>query len=119
MDEERIDFTALDPTRDAIRFEGIVQAIGDGAAVELARRRALGTVVGQISLWKRPLLAAATITALISSAVLWGTGYTDSTSASDSGVAEVLGVPSQLALWVRGEGIPTPGELLVVLEEGQ
>ncbi len=119
MSEERIDFEPLDPTTDPARFDELVRAIGDRAAGELVRRQARWTAIGQIARWQRPLLAAATITALISGAVLWQTRRGESSKETATEVAEALGLPGAVATWVQGEGTPTIGQLLVALGEGQ
>lgn len=118
MNEERIDFESLDPTADPARFDELVRAIRDHAAGELMRRRAQGTVIGQIARWRRPFLAAASVAAVISGAVLWQTRNGRS-SGSATDVADALGLPGALATWVQGEGTPTVGQLLVAFGEAQ
>ncbi len=116
MKHDRVDFNALDPTADPRRFDDTVRAITSGAASELVRRRAVASVVGQIVIWRRPLLMAATLTALVSGTALWH-AHRSSQAAQTSGVVEALGVPAFMASWVRADETPTPAQLLVALEE--
>jgi hypothetical protein len=117
MDDERIDFSRLDPTADSERFEGLVDSIVEAAAPELARRRAQASVVGQVGLWWRPLLAAAAIAGIISIGALLSYDTPSPTTDTEMGIAEAIGVPVQIAEWVRSEGVPTTEELLFGLEE--
>jgi hypothetical protein len=119
MTEDRIDFSPLDPMRDAERFEEIVRSITAAAAGELAARRARGSVVGQVALWWGPLLAAAAITGIVSLTALARLQTTAPTETTEPGLAEAIGVPTQVAEWVRGDELPTPTELLVTLESEQ
>jgi hypothetical protein len=53
--EERIDFSAIDPSRDEERWERMIAAVGRrGRAAASA-----GGVLGQVAAWWRPALAAA------------------------------------------------------------
>jgi hypothetical protein len=61
MDDDRIDFSPLDPSRDARRFEALVGAVTERA---LASRRRAATVSGQLAAWWRPALAAAAVIAI-------------------------------------------------------
>ena len=116
MSDERIDFSGLDPMQDAERFDAIVRSITDAAANQLAVRRARATVVGQVASWWRPLLAAAAIVGIVSIGALVGFGDSASTTETEVGLAEAIGMPQQIAEWVLSEHIPTPTELLVALE---
>ncbi len=115
MSDERIDFSSLDPTQDAERFDAIVHSITDAAANQLAARRARATVVGQVASWWRPLLAAAAIVGIVSIGALARSGTTAATTETEVGLAEAIGMPQQIAEWVLTEDVPTPAELLVVL----
>lgn len=116
MSEERIDFASLDPTRDAKRFDAVVGSITAAAARELASRRARASVVGQVASWWRPLLAAAAIVGIVSIGALARLGTSATTAETEAGLAEAIGMPQQVAEWVLTEDVPTPTELLVVLE---
>jgi hypothetical protein len=115
MRDDRIDLRALDPTLDPERFQRLVAGIGRGAAAELAARRARATVIGQITAWRRPMLAAAATLLIVSGAVLWSTREDD--SREGMGVVEAVGVPTSLASWVRSGDMPGPGQLLLALQE--
>lgn len=115
MTEEPVDFSPLDPTASAARFDAIVGAVMRQATSELRRRRIRHTVTGQIYRWRRPMLAAAAATAIVSGAALWQTRSQGATT--ESGVAEALGVPTQLAGWVRDNTVPSPEQLLFSLPE--
>jgi len=119
MTEDRIDFSPLDPTEDAERFEGIVASISDAAAPALATRRARASVVGQVGLWWKPLLAAAALAGIVSVGALlhYQASATTIAELEDVGIAEAIGVPSQIADWVRSDEAPTTAELLWALEE--
>lgn len=116
MSDERIDFSGLDPTQDAERFDTIVRSIGVAAAGELAARRARASVVGQVASWWRPLLAAAAIVGVVSIGALARLESSTGTTETEAGLAEAIGMPQQIAEWVLTEDVPTPTELLVVLE---
>jgi hypothetical protein len=116
MNEERFDFSALDPTRDPERFGALVRSISSAAGPELAARRARANVFGQVAGWWRPLLAAAAVIGLVSAVAMTRWGANGQAVSTDFGVAEAMGVPEQVAQWVRSDELPTPAELLVTLE---
>ncbi len=113
MDDDRIDFSALDPMRDQDRFDILVGSILEHASDELAQRRASGGPLNQLVQWKRPMLAAAAVIAMVSAGILLrveGAGSAD--YAKDStGIAEAIGVPSLLAQGIRNNDMPTTAEL--------
>ncbi len=115
MTEEPIDLGPLDPTADAARFDATVAAVMRDAALELRRRRLGWTAMGQLDRWRRPMLAAAAVMVLVSGAVLWQTR--PRSLQTETGVAEALGVPTQLATWVRDDALPSPEQLLFALPE--
>ena len=116
MTDERIDLSPLDPTVDAERFEAAVHLISASAAAQLARRRARASVVGQLGLWWKPLLAAAAITGIISVGALLRFQASPVTELENVGIAEAIGMPDQFAEWVRSDEVPTVEELIVALE---
>jgi hypothetical protein len=119
MNDERIDFTPLDPHRDPERFEARVGAILAAATTRLAARRTRDTVLGQLAVWWRPLLAAAAIAGIVSALTLAGNQAPSTAIDDELGVAEAIGVPVQIAQWVRSDVTPGPTELLAILETGQ
>lgn len=114
---ERIDLGPLDPMADEDRFEEKVASIMSAAGEELATRRYRRNALGQVAVWRRPLLAAAAIVSIASLAALatidTGTGATD----TETGIAEAIGVPTQVAQWLRSDELPEPAELLLTLED--
>ncbi len=116
MTDERIDFSALDPTADAERFEEIVGRISAAAAPALAARRVPAGVFGQVAGWWRPLLAAAVLAGIVSAATL-ARVQVPARASEEIGVAEAIGVPQQIARWVRSDEEPDPTELLIALED--
>jgi hypothetical protein len=119
MNDDRIDFSAVDPTKDEARFEKLVSSIVHDAEIELERRQGRLTVVGQVGQWWRPLLAAAMITVVVSLGVLWQMGGNGSAALTETGLEESLGVPSQVATWLRNDQLPTTSDLLETIEVGQ
>jgi len=122
MSDDRIDFSALDPTRDEARFERLVSAIVHDAEPELARRRQSPSVVAQVGQWWWPLLAAAAVVVVASLGLLWRLGDTLDASAGvvvESGIEESLGVPTQVASWIRSDQLPTTSDFLETIEVSQ
>lgn len=122
MDDERLDLSALDPTRDAMRFARARAAIAAGAAAGLRRRRTRGDVWGVLSAWRQPVLAAAGVVMLMSAFVLLRAPTVTRTAAVTRATGTQAGAlsPSQTllassgaptALWSAG-GASDPGELL-------
>ena len=116
MGEDHVDFSPIDPTADGARFDRIVDSIVQQAAEELAARRARPNLLIQLVRWKRPMLAAAAVAAILSIAVLWRLESTDYTLET-TGVAEAIGVPSLLAQGIRENNMPTPVELFAAFQE--
>ena len=122
MNDDRSDFSAVDPTKDEAHFEELVSSIVHDAEVELERRRGRLTVVAQVGQWWRPLLAAAAVIIVVSLGVLWqlgGNGGASSIVATESGIEETLGVPAQVASWIRSDQLPTTSDLLETIEVSQ
>jgi len=117
MTDDRIDFSPLDPTKDTERFEAAVHSIGVEARGELARRRARASVVGQLGLWWKPLLAAAAITGIVSVSALLRFQASPATELADVGIAEAIGMPDPVAEWVRSDEVPSMSELIVAMED--
>jgi len=110
MGDERIDFSAVDPTLDQDHFDGLVDSIMARAAGELATRRVSTSPMMLLVNWKRPMLAAAAIIALVSVGVLWQVRSTQSQEES-TGIAEAIGVPSLLAQSIRSNEMPSTVDL--------
>ncbi|TFG53151.1 MAG: hypothetical protein E4H37_03980 [Gemmatimonadales bacterium] len=122
MSDDRIDFSALDPTHDEARFERLVSAIVRDAEPELRRRRQSSSSVAQVGQWWWPLLAAAAVVIMASLGLLWRLGETPGASTSivvESGIEESLGVPTQVASWIRGDQLPSTSDFLETIEVSQ
>jgi len=119
MKDDRIDFSAIDPTKDDAHFEELVSTIVRDAGVELERRRSRLTVVGQVGQWWRPLLAAAAVIIVVSLGVLWQLGGNGSIVLVENGIEESLGVPAEVATWLRSDELPTTSDLLETIEVSQ
>jgi hypothetical protein len=61
-DDERIDLSALDPSRDRVRWNARVAAVTNEF---VARQRARRSIAGQLAAWARPTLALAAALCLI------------------------------------------------------
>ena len=70
MSEDRLDLSPLDLAADPARFEALVAAITEQAAPELARRAGRGGIMGVLGHWAWPMLAAASIVAVLSGSAL-------------------------------------------------
>ncbi len=118
MDDDRIDLSAFDPTRDEAHFDRLVDSIMVRAADQLAERRASSSPLMQLVQWRRPMLAAAAVIAMVSVGVLWqvqSPGLEEETT----GVAEAIGVPSLLAQGIRNNELPTTAELFEAFQGKQ
>ena len=105
MDDERIDFSPLDPKRDEVRWGRIVTSL---AAQAVAERRQRLSVQWQMARWARPVLAVAAGLCLLAWAGRWlGNGR----APVDGGTPIVLTV----ANWAANQQVPDPGALLQTL----
>ncbi len=118
MNDDRLDFGPLDPLRDPERMERALRSIAVRAAPLLAARRTPRTAFQQVARWRRPMLAAAVVIMIASLSALLRFGGSSAESATPT-VAEVVGVPTTVAGWVRSDRLPTPGEIVVSLETTQ
>lgn len=120
MNEERLDLSPLDPTRDSAAWEDRIQAILKEAAPELARRAAGASPIISISEWLRPTLAAAAALAIISLATLYnatpGTDLMIGGDESAQPLAENLSLPMPVEQWLEEERSPTVTELMLALD---
>jgi endonuclease/exonuclease/phosphatase (EEP) superfamily protein YafD len=118
-DNDRIDLSPLDPTRDSDRFDATVRSITTAAANELVARRSRADVFGQVARWWWPLLAAAVVTGVVSLATLAQVQVETSTTSTETEItiAEAIGVPQQLALWIESDEMPSSADLLLTLED--
>lgn len=107
-DDDKLDLSALDPTRDALRFERMVRAV----AAKAAQQRRPADPFGEVLRWWRPALALAASLAL----VLWAPSLlgasSTSTSTAQSAAAANSDPGTTLLAWASGEGPSTAGEVL-------
>ena len=115
MDDDRIDFSALDPTRDQAHFDSLVNSIMERAADQLAERRASNSPILQLVQWRRPMLAAAAVIAMVSGGVLLQVRGSEVVEES-TGIAEAIGVPDLLAQGIRNNELPTTAELFAAFQ---
>lgn len=107
MDDERINFAAIDPSRNELRWERIV----DSLAVKAARdRRKRLSVQWQLLGWARPVLAVAAGLCILAwtTSLLIAKRGPDTASAQDSPALT-------LAQWAANNQIPEPHLVLGVL----
>ncbi len=113
--DQLIDLASLDPTRDAARFEHVVASINARASDELAVRRSQTSAIVLLARWKRPMLAAAALVALISGTILFNVRVPQPDFAPQTdGIAEAMGIPAELAQWIDGDDLPSTADLISV-----
>ncbi len=95
-----IDFSALDPSRDQLRW---ARAIDNLAARALAERRQRTSVEQQLLAWARPVLAVAAVLCLM----VW----TAATFASARRTTTTTAPALQIAAWAANNKIPESSEL--------
>ena len=76
----------------------------------MANRAGTGGPLMLLVKWKRPMLAAAALIAMVSAGVLWQVESTE-VEENETGVAEAIGVPTLLAQGLRSNEMPTMAEL--------
>jgi hypothetical protein len=108
-DEERLDLWPLDPLADPDRFEQVLRRLHRAAAPGLRSRRAALGVWGFLGRWRRPVYTAAGLLAASSLLVLLSVPPAGTTAPS---LAELTGVPGDLAPWTRSAQTPPPASLL-------
>jgi len=118
-DHERpIDFSPLDPTTDQERFKAMVEGIVARAAHELATRRTRFNPFIQLASWRRPMLAAAAVVAVVSATILTRTQVPQpAVEPETDGIAEAVGVPVELAQWIWDGEVPTTADLFAAFDQ--
>jgi hypothetical protein len=103
-----IDFSALDPCRNQLRW---MRTVDNLAARALAERRRRASIQHQLLSWARPVLAVAAGLCLM----VWTAGYFVSArrSVTTSATAPAL----QIAAWAANDKIPEISDLSEVLRE--
>jgi hypothetical protein len=107
MNDDRFDFSALDPARDTERWERrIRQVVAHAASV----RR--WTVSAQLSRWARPAFGLAAAVALFSAAgLVFSAGRSDQSSRAQESASAAL------SRWAASDESPSTRRLLSVLGE--
>jgi hypothetical protein len=107
MDNDPLDLSALDPTRDAAHFRALTSAIARDAMQGRARRLASPRdILGELAAWARPTLAAAAVVLVVAASVL-----VRSRSAVPArpvaSATDVLGIPQPLMDLMHSTRPPT------------
>jgi hypothetical protein len=106
-----IDFSALDPSRNQLRWERTVQTLAAKAHAECRRRI---SVEHELLRWARPVLAVAAAFCLI----VWTAGYL--AVARRSATAVQVATPAlSLATWAANDQLPETSELVRTLGDVQ
>jgi hypothetical protein len=107
MDDERIDFASLDPSRDERRWEWTMNSLVAQALVERRQRHCISH---QSLRWARPVLAAAAMLSLVAwTAGFWAKGNPAAVP------AQSLPTALTLANWAANNQIPETSVLLQTL----
>ena len=113
-----MDLSPVDPTADPERFDQLVESVIARAADELAARRIRSGPVVQIAAWRRPMLAAAAVVAVLAGTVLTQTRIPETMAIEETdGVGEAVGVPVEIAQWLWEETVPSTADLFGVFPE--
>ena len=110
MNQDRIDLSMLDPSRDQPRWEQTVQSVASRAWAARRRRLSIG---GQLSVWARPVLAIAAAVSLVS----WA-GALTSNSSKPANVSDQQEPAAVLLQWANNDEVPPTSQILQVLGEG-
>jgi hypothetical protein len=119
MDNEKLDLSILDPTRDALRWERLIKRITHEAQPELARRVSQGGVLSLLGHWAWPTLAAACMAAVVSGAALALTRERVQAAESTDGVVHFLGIAEPVAVWLDTDRSPTKEDVILLVEGGE
>lgn len=112
----RVKLDRIDPTRDAARFEAIINSITSAAVAERSLLGMQGvvarqaTVLGAIAAWSRPAFAAAALMLVVSGAAL--TMLSSPAVAAPGSLAESAGLSPALVEWSAVNHVPTADELV-------
>jgi hypothetical protein len=104
MDDERLDFSTLDPSRDELRWARTIDRV---AAQALADRRQRLSIEHQLLRWARPVLAVAAAAC----ALAWAGGWRGDDSRSSTAEPPALTV----AHWAANNQIPATDDLVTTL----
>ena len=117
-DNQPINFSPLDPTRDVAPFDREIAALISEAAAARERnteRVAVGDeFIAQVAGWLRPALTFTVPIAAIAALALFTVRphAAPQVASADWTVADAVGIPSKIAEWSDGTASPPPLELL-------
>jgi hypothetical protein len=103
-----IDFSALDPSRNQLRWERTINRLAAQASTECRRRL---SVQHQLLRWGRPVLAAAAALCFIA----WTASYWAAARQPASLPDQTTEPAWSISTWAANHEIPNPGELLGTL----
>jgi hypothetical protein len=106
-DEDRIDFSALDPARDARRWEAMIRT-----TAAMGRMRRAPGFAWQVSRWARPAVGLAASFAL----VLWGVALFRGTSTPAFTSANATW---QLLEWAQNDQVPAESDPTEIFRSSQ
>jgi|WetSurMetagenome_2_1015567.scaffolds.fasta_scaffold439832_2 hypothetical protein len=107
MEDERIDFSALDPSRNQLRWQRTVDAL---VVKAMAERRKRLSIEQQLLRWARPVLAVAAGLSIVA----WTTGFLSANRSQQ--VTSAQHPPAlTLASWAANNQIPEPSDLFGTL----
>jgi TRAP-type C4-dicarboxylate transport system permease small subunit len=107
-DDERIDFSTLDPSRNELRWRRTVDALVVKAIAE--RRRRL-TVEHQLLRWARPVLAVAAGLCIVA----WAAGLLSGSPQPASQQATANHPALTWSSWAANNQIPEPSDLVAMV----
>lgn len=118
MNDERIDFSSIDPTQDR-EFADIAGAIArDAMAARVAAAAPRSDLVASLLSWMRPALVAAAIVLAIAIPALERIGRPTSVPPRPVSATEIMGIPRALTDLLHSSSAPTITELHDALAAG-
>jgi hypothetical protein len=115
MDQDRIDFSALDTLANDAVHERLAARIVAAASVELGRRANVLSPFAAIAGWTVPALSAAALIAGLAVATL---ATVERSAAEDRTMPEALRLPAPVAAWLSEDRSPTNSDLILAVEGG-
>ena len=110
-DEVPVDLSALDPSRDEVRWAAMVKQVAKRAVALRAARRE-PTVGSLLLAWSRPVLAAAAILVAASWAIAGARARTAATTPAASPRASHVPAALQVAAWASNDETPETTAIL-------
>jgi hypothetical protein len=110
MTDRPIDFSSLDPTREAAAFDERARALADEAMS--ARQTPRLDVVSELGRWTRPTLAVAVVIAAGATFAL--VSVRAPTTAPEPAV-DAVGIPRAIIEWTHANYHPSPLEVVAIL----